>query len=61
MPKGRVRRHPVAKLHKCPQCKRKSLFIYRCDDGKDRCIVCLIKEGRAKRDASPSLLDKGNR
>jgi hypothetical protein len=31
-------------LKRCPQCGKKSPFIYRCDDGQDKCVVCLIKE-----------------
>lgn len=47
MPRGKARyRRATVKLGRCLQCGSKSAFIYRCEDGKDRCIVCVIKETR---------------
>jgi hypothetical protein len=45
MAKGRVRYRPrMANLKRCSQCGSESAFIYRSEDGKDQCVVCVIKE-----------------
>lgn len=43
MPRRTRYRRAVAKLEKCPECGGMSAFIYRCEDGKDRCVVCIGK------------------
>lgn len=35
---------PMAKLKRCQICRRKSIMVTRCPDGKDRCIVCIVKD-----------------
>jgi hypothetical protein len=43
------RRRPApTKLERCPECGSMSSLIYRCEDGRDRCVVCMIKWYRSK-------------
>lgn len=34
----------MADLKKCSVCGKEDKIIFRCPDGKDKCIKCIIKE-----------------